>query len=93
MKCDSVATITSRRKLVRNLPREGTKLREIYDLFMKNKGEIVQYARGHKGGRVIDSLIDTYGLDIIPAGTSQWRLIGEWFGKDYFSYQRGGEKL
>lgn len=76
----------------RNLrPRDGTKLRALYDQFMANKGVPVEMTIAamlgspNKGGEV-DQLRDFYGLDIRKLGYGRWVLAGEWFGKTYVDY-------
>src|ERR1700752_3098049 len=77
------------------IPRSGTKLRELYELFQMNKGEIIElpltimYAPSY-----IYVLQDFYGLDIRRIGNigskgrgrgrppGKWILAGEWFGRD-----------
>lgn len=73
-----------RRAPVNEAPREGTKLREAYDLFVANKGKPVSFKR--RTNRLIDDLIDYYGLDIRCIRNGQWVLAGEWFGRSYQDY-------
>lgn len=77
---------------VQAAPREGTYLREVYDLFMANKGVAIEFTMG-RNRRVIEVLTDYYGLDIRcihrgrrHCGKSQWVLAGEWFGRSYQDY-------
>lgn len=75
------------------IPREGSKIREVYDLFYANKGVAIEW---HFSGsnRLILDLQDYYGLDIrnLQKGSprtgrpSKWVLAGEWFGKTYVDY-------
>jgi hypothetical protein len=74
---------------VQAAPREGTYLREVYDLFMANKGIAIEFTT-QRNRRVIEVLTDFYGLDIrcLRRGhrhcrKSQWVLAGEWFGRSY----------
>lgn len=71
-----------RRAPVQSLPREGTKLREVYDLFQANKGVAISFKRDH----AVYFLVDFYGLDIRCVRQGQWVLAGEWFGKVYQDY-------
>ena len=69
-------------------PREGTKIRTLYDLFYANKGKAVSY-NYEKGKSVLPQLIDIYGLDIRYVGrgrSKQYMLVGEWFGITYVDY-------
>jgi hypothetical protein len=69
-------------------PREGTKLRELYDLLQANRGKPVKVALskfcGYQHG--IDQLRDFYGLDIRKVRQGVWLLAGEWFGATYRDY-------
>lgn len=75
-------------KIVASMPREGTKLRELYDLFQSNKGQVIAINRTKQTGRRFEDLIDFYGLDIQHVRLGQWILAGEWFGENYVSYLR-----
>lgn len=87
------------------VPREGTQLRELWNIFQMHKGEVVIlpitviYPK-----RCIIDLVDYYGLDIRNFGqtygkgrgckASKWILAGEWFGKEYIDYiARNKKKL
>jgi hypothetical protein len=74
----------------RKEPREGTKLREIYDRFMANKGVPITISFANRNGkptnRHLDDLRDYYGLDIRAAGRGLWVLAGAWDGTTYTSY-------
>lgn len=70
---------------INSVPREGTKLREVYDLFQANKGRVVHFTRP-RSSDVIAHLIDFYGLDILCLKRGHWVLAGEWFGKIYVDY-------
>lgn len=71
-------------------PREGTKLRSVYDRFMANKGGLIDLAVSQHKGAVnsgdLDQLRNYYGLDIRHMGYRRWVLAGEWFGKVYVDY-------
>jgi hypothetical protein len=68
-------------------PKEGTKLRARYDLFMANKGvPIDRPLSGKRNPRLIHDLRDYYGLDIRCLGYRRWVLAGEWFGPVYIDY-------
>jgi len=76
----------------RNLrPREGTKLRAMYDLLMANKGVPIDISLSKLYGRKcmssqVSALTDFYGLDIRNLKRGRWVLAGEWFGATYVDY-------
>jgi hypothetical protein len=66
-------------------PKEGTKLRGLYDLFQANKGRVISYKITN--GAQIEFLKDFYGLDIRCIRKGAWVLAGEWFNdSDYVDY-------
>jgi hypothetical protein len=70
-------------------PREGTRRRELYDLFKANEGIPIRakFTRCDRGS--MSALQDSYGLDIrcLRRGPgSTWVLAGEWFGSEYVDY-------
>lgn len=73
-------------------PREGTRIRAVYDHLMANKGIPLDIslttAFGSKGGSGyrLAQLRDSYGLDIRCLGYGRWVLAGEWFGPTYIDY-------
>lgn len=72
-------------------PREGSRLRATYDLFMANKGVPIDWKLPKKGDgstqtALLDQLRDFYGLDIRRVGYKRWVLAGEWFGETYVDY-------
>lgn len=96
MRCATVAQCKRSKghsAMLQIAPREGTRLRAIYDLFQSNKGKPVEY-HSTVDKAAIPKLIDFYGLDIrcLQNGSSrtgrksQWVLAGEWFGKVYIDY-------
>lgn len=96
MRTESVDSMKKHNKPRRNIPREGSKIRKMYDLFMTNKGVILELTMRTKdpNNTRITQLIDFYGLDIrclsnskgSKIKTSKWVLAGEWFGKVYVDY-------
>lgn len=90
MRVESVAT-AKRGKAHANtqrIPRAGTRLRAVYDLFQANKGSTIRLPPERRG-RTADirrQLTDYYGLDIRKVTRSQYILVGEWFGKVYVDY-------
>ncbi|WP_458756651.1 hypothetical protein ACSVBT_12790 [Afipia sp. TerB] len=98
MRCTTASQIIHKgRRLAptNSIPREGSKIRKVYDLFYANKGRPVEFQTSDCGDpNIIGKLIDFYGLDIrlIRNGSSrvgrrsQWILAGEWFGLTYVDY-------
>lgn len=75
-------------------PREGTNLRALYDLFMGQRGLVIdlpistmpQFGKPSSMGATLSQLRDFYGLDIRNLGYRRWILAGEWFGATYVDY-------
>lgn len=82
-------------------PREGTKLRTIYDAFYASKGVPIDSPFGLVDGyqrQAIEQLRSFWGLDIrfVPGSNAgrrgrgkalgKWVLVGEWFGRTYVDY-------
>lgn len=98
MRCLTGTQAKSRKKngghATQQMPREGTKLRAVYDTFQANKGEAVRFTPRADHARAIVDLTDYYGLDIrrIRNGSSRvgreslYVLAGEWFGRVYVDY-------
>ena len=71
----------------RAIPREGSHVRAVYDLFMAHKGVPVEFLHcARHGGRPVETLRDTYGLDIRCIRPGKWVLAGEWCGSRYRDY-------
>lgn len=78
------------------IPREGTRIREVYDLFQSRRGLPVEFQTTDTAAdkTILIRLIDTYRMDIrcIRKGSrrvgrrSLWLLAGEWFGRVYVDY-------
>lgn len=68
------------------LPRPGSKLRELYDMFKLNKGKIVNYDNYKTGSSMIRSLTDFYGCDIRHLKVKKYMLAGEYIDGKYVSY-------
>jgi hypothetical protein len=95
MRMPSASSMTGRGKKRQQLPRPGTKIREVYDLLVDNAGECVTI-----DPRIISvstpQLTDFYGLDIRRVrngnkrtGTkSVYILVGMWNGRDYTDFSR-----
>lgn len=89
---------SSNHKASYRLPREGTKLRLIYNLLYEYRGSHVPIEKwrrlcdqaGHSS--VVDCIYkylpDYYGCDILGQGSHARgpALIGEWMGKVYIDY-------
>jgi hypothetical protein len=88
------------------VPREGTRLRALYDLLWENRGRFVDLGTLHKDdiNRIHGDLRDYYGLDIrgrrvrdgTRGGHNAWCLAGEWVGRGYIDYcamRANGEDL
>ena len=88
MKCASVAEWKGHRNPTGHLyPREGSRMRELYDQFMANKGVPISSLDFRRGDwRRLDALRDFYGLDIRHIRKGRWCLVGEWFGSTYIDY-------
>lgn len=74
-------------------PKEGTRLRRLYDLLMANKGvpieqPLTMFENRPAGvaGALIEQLRNYYGLDIRKLRYGRWVLAGEWFGTTYRDY-------
>lgn len=75
----------SARLQVHPRPRDGTKLRKLYDLFAASKGKAIPFkCAGYQ--RQVADLVDYYGLDIRRVRNGTWILAGEWFGRVYVDY-------
>lgn len=77
---------------IQQVPRSGTRVRELFDLFIMYKGQIIQLDYKVEKNRCnlstyIVYLKTFYGLDIVYVGKHRWRLIGEWIGAKYVSYE------
>lgn len=83
------------------VPREGTHIRAVYDLFMENRGKPVRVRFTNKFGHPDDhrvlttnstvksQLTDIYGLEILRVVKNTWVLIGEWRDGFYIDYSNG----
>jgi len=73
------------RRQINSIPREGSKIRALYDLFHSNKGQVIDFA-SPCNDRPLSDLRDYYGLDISRVAPCKWVLAGEWFGRAYRDY-------
>lgn len=69
-----------------SVPKTGTKLRALYDLFISSKGQVIDFAASTGNGRPLADLIEYYGLDIRRVSPCKWVLAGEWFEEIYRDY-------
>src|SRR3954465_4784253 len=82
----------NRNPISREIPKEGTKTRKVYDLLMGHRGRWVTISSSSFGttassiSRISERLINSYGLDIRKNYGGKWLLAGEWFGKVYIDY-------
>lgn len=82
----SVARMKNKNQLFNEIPNEGTKCRKLYDLFISNKGKIINVSATIYPKTMIVYFIDFYGWDIRRVGKCKWILAGEWYGKVYVDY-------
>lgn len=71
---------------LQNQPRDGTKLREVYDLFVRNPGTIFSFVDSKTLQSNLGYLRDMYLLDIRSAGHGNWCLVGRYTDKGYEDY-------
>ena len=97
MRTESAATAVGKRaKFVQLCPREGSKLRHLYDVFMEHKGVPLQINLKAEYGAAATSMVtqlqNFYGLDIFckrggrGVHHATYLLAGEWFGATYVDY-------
>lgn len=73
-----------KRTRIRNdVPNKGTKIRGLYDYFLRYRGIPVAYA---SVGNTLQRLQNDYGLDIRKIKRGSWVLAGEWNGSIYIDY-------
>lgn len=78
-------------------PKEGSRIREIYDLLFANIGKAVDLGVGATDCHRIAALENYYGLDIRAVHRKHqhalYVLAGEWFGKIYVDYVADSEEI
>lgn len=92
MRVESAAKTKGRlqyRGRTQKVPREGTDIREIYDLFMANRGKVIDWNHPRQRHSAIDYLINYYGLDLRCVAPRRWILVAEWIGGRYVKYAEG----
>lgn len=68
-------------------PKEGTKLRKLFDWFNANKGKVVKLPNCHShSGNYLLQLRDYYGCDIRRIKRGYYCFVGEWINDEYVSY-------
>ena len=67
-------------------PKEGSKLRQLYDYFLMNRGLVIQISFNRKDCSNVEVLRDFYGLDIRNIRRGAWVLAGEWINGKYKDY-------
>jgi hypothetical protein len=69
------------------IPQLGTKLREVYDLFMSSRGKPVKFSTTRQtNDRALETLRTYYGLEIENLEPGFWVLRGEWVNADYVDF-------
>lgn len=79
---------------IERLPREGSKIRAVYDIFDRFKGQEINFTelvstiseRKDIHSR-IKYLNDMYGMDIIHVRPHTWKYVGEYIGSKYVDYR------
>jgi len=65
-------------------PKEGTKIRKIYDIFHENKGVPIPFTT--YSDNYLRPLQDYYEMDIIKISQGIWCFAGEWKSNKYHDY-------
>jgi hypothetical protein len=77
------------------MPKEGTRVRQLFDLFHAYKGQIIDLGMGPRTNTnprykniygAMKQLKDAYGMDITSNGKGGFCFHGEYFGTKYVSY-------
>ena len=69
------------------MPREGTRLRKVWDTFQGSRGIVIRWTSAHEDKNTLQQLRDFYGLDIRCIRYRYWCLCGEWVqGGGYIDY-------
>lgn len=83
-------------------PREGSRLRAIYDLLLTHRGDVVEFDAKKHDALVRSYLGDFYGMEIESSDgrargqtgkVRRWRLVGEWLGSQYVDYRGSYQQL
>ena len=87
MRYKTAAQIKGSKRVLQREPKQGTKIRVLYELFQMNKGVVLNMPLTNIfPPRYVYNLIDFYGMYIRRVGYGQWILVGEWFGAKYVDY-------
>lgn len=94
MKSASVSMMKSRRRSCpqRMVPKEGSRLRHLYDAIVSQKCEAVDISAitselsKHARAQLMNQLRQNYELDIRRVGINKYSLVGEWVGAAYIDY-------
>ena len=94
MKDYSAAQIKKGHKVfIEQFPKEGSRVREIFDILHLYKGHIIDFGEPPKrseGWDKVDKcmryLSDMYGMDIAHVGKGKYQFVGEYIGAKYVSY-------
>jgi hypothetical protein len=84
------------RAFVEQFPKEGSRMREIFDILHLYKGQIIDFGKPPKrseGWDKVDKcmhyLSNMYGMDIIHVGKGKYQFVGEYISAKYVSYVSG----
>ena len=72
-------------------PREGTKIRALFDLFVEFRGQIIDFgANSYKVDKTLGTRVkylqDMYGMNITHLSLGKWCYRGEYIGGKYVAY-------
>jgi hypothetical protein len=78
-----------------NVPKEGTTLREAYDVFVANPGKPISIEQFRSGTKHLHSVVDNLGrYDLViekAPGKFMYIMVGKFEGRDYIEYVKGKE--
>lgn len=79
-----------RKKEALRLPRDGTQIRRLYDLFLSGNDVCVHSVVGNNGRRYLACLRDDYGCEIISFrnGRGGCKMLGRWDGEYFVPIER-----
>ena len=100
MKVLSAANLQGKYRAGMPYPREGSRIRKVYDRLHDAPGVFVEiddlFPESHKRGVLLEQLRNFYGLEIETIRgyrnrhglyrQSLWRLVGEYFGSEKVDY-------
>lgn len=95
MKDYSAAQIKKRIKVpINQFPKEGSKIRKLYDLFYQYKGHSIDFGNYDRAFREkylpsrMQYLRVFYGMNLVHQGKGRWCFAGEYIGALYVSYEQ-----